>query len=152
MKPVVDTNSQSFRHLNLTLSTNQGNISTTNVSMGGSARNFYQTTTANTTSLAKSPVINETTMSEMKAIFANSPNNMDSKTVNNSQTLLSNRRSLKSMMMNASSPRYPSSTQKKRYQQLTLNVFRQMVIDFNNENLLGKMLEIVNVCINLLIL
>lgn len=112
MKPVVDTNSQSFRQMNMTLSTNQGNVSTTNVSMGGTARNFYQTTTANTTSLAKSPVINETTMSEMKAIFANSPNNIDSKVANSSQTLLSSRRSLNSMML--SSPRYPNSTQKKR--------------------------------------
>ncbi len=113
MRPVVDSNSQIFKQMNMSLSTNNpGNVSTTNVSMGGTARNFYQTTTANTTSLAKSPVINETTMSEMKAIFANSPNNTDPKLANSSHTLLSSKKSFKSMMMG--SPRYPSSTQKKR--------------------------------------
>ncbi len=94
MKPVTDTNA---KRLNLTLSSNGfGNTSTTNVSMGGTARNCYQTT-ANTT---KSPVINETTMSEMKAIFANSPNNTDgSKIMSQSQTLLlSNRKSSMSNM------------------------------------------------------
>jgi hypothetical protein len=54
-------------------------------------------------------VINETTMSEMKAIFANSPNNTDgSKYLSQSQTLLMSNRKSSSLSMGLSPKPFPN--------------------------------------------
>ena len=130
MKPITDTNSSMIRQMKGMGTTFSNTMAS---SMSPNSKLFNATVgSAKTQSLVDN---------EMSKIYGSTTRPSSNGRTPGSPNILSSRLSQSGF----SSPRNLNPFEKKKYAQIELIHYRQRLIDQNNEVLLGKMLEIVNV-------